>query len=76
VITVVGLSYGGLLSGAVLTETIFAWPGIGRYAYRASTTLDFPAIMGVAMLIAVIFAIVNLVVDVLYYLVDPRIRTH
>ncbi|MBX3084166.1 MAG: ABC transporter permease [Anaerolineae bacterium] len=76
VITVIGLSYGGLLSGAVLTETIFAWPGIGRYAYRASTTLDFPAIMGVAMLIAVIFAIVNLVVDVLYYLVDPRIRTH
>jgi peptide/nickel transport system permease protein len=74
VITVVGLSYGGLLSGAVLTETIFAWPGIGRYAFRASTTLDFPAIMGVAMLIAIIFAVVNLVVDVLYYLADPRIR--
>src|SRR5262249_46971704 len=45
VITVIGLSYGTLLAGAVLTETIFAWPGIGRYAYRASTTLDFPAIM-------------------------------
>jgi peptide/nickel transport system permease protein len=74
VITVIGLSYGGLLSGAVLTETIFAWPGIGRYAFRASTTLDFPAIMGVAMLIAVIFAAVNLIVDILYYLADPRIR--
>jgi peptide/nickel transport system permease protein len=75
VLTVIGLSYGILLSGAVLTETIFAWPGIGRYAYRASTTLDFPAIMGVSLVIAFIFIIVNLVVDVLYYLVDPRLRT-
>src|SRR5215813_7190434 len=74
VITVIGLSYGTLLSGAVLTETIFAWPGIGRYAFMASTTLDFPAIMGVSLLIAFIFTVINLVVDVLYYLVDPRIR--
>lgn len=74
VLTVIGLSYGILLSGAVLTETIFAWPGLGRYAYRASTTLDFPAIMGVSLVIAFIFIIVNLVVDVLYYLVDPRLR--
>lgn len=74
VITVIGLSYGVLLSGAVLTETIFAWPGIGRYAFQASTTLDFPAIMGVSLLIAFIFTVINLVVDVLYYLVDPRIR--
>jgi len=74
VLTVIGLSYGVLLSGAVLTETIFAWPGIGRYAYRASTTLDFPAIMGVSLVIALIFTIVNLTVDVLYYLADPRLR--
>jgi peptide/nickel transport system permease protein len=74
VITVIGLSYGSLLSGAVLTETIFAWPGIGRYAYRASTTLDFPAIMGVSLLIAFIFTVINLVVDVLYHLADPRLR--
>ncbi len=74
ILTVIGLSYGTLLSGAVLTETIFAWPGLGRYAYRASTTLDFPAIMGVSLIIAFIFAFVNLVVDVLYYLVDPRLR--
>ncbi len=74
VLTVIGLSYGVLLSGAVLTETIFAWPGIGRYAYRASTTLDFPAIMGVSLVIALIFTIVNLSVDVLYYLADPRLR--
>jgi peptide/nickel transport system permease protein len=74
VITVVGLSYGNLLAGTVLTETIFAWPGIGWYAYRASTSLDFPAIMGVSMVIALIFVIVNLVVDVLYFVLDPRLR--
>ena len=72
IITVIGFSYGNLLAGAVLTESIFAWPGIGQYAYRASTSLDFPAIMGVSMVIAVIFIITNLVVDVLYYVLDPR----
>jgi peptide/nickel transport system permease protein len=75
VVTVIGLTYGTLLSGAVLTETIFAWPGIGRYAYEASATLDFPAIMGVSLFLSLIFIIINLVVDVLYYLVDPRLRT-
>ncbi|HVO70190.1 MAG TPA: ABC transporter permease [Aggregatilineaceae bacterium] len=74
VITVIGISYGTLLSGAVLTETIFAWPGIGRYAYSASTTLDFPAIMGVSLTIALIFTIINLLTDVIYYFADPRIR--
>ena len=75
VVTVIGLSYGTLLSGAVLTETIFAWPGIGRYAYQASTTLDFPVIMGVSLVIALIFIVINLIVDILYYVVDPRIQT-
>ncbi len=74
VVTIIGLSYGSLMSGAVLTETIFAWSGIGRYAYNAARTLDFPAIMGVSMLIAVIFVLVNLFVDVLYYWLDPRLR--
>ncbi len=74
VVTVIGFSYGHLLAGTVLTENIFAWPGIGQYAYRASTSLDFPAIMGVSMLIALIFIITNLVVDVLYFLLDPRLR--
>jgi peptide/nickel transport system permease protein len=74
IITVIGLSYGSLLSGAVLTETIFAWPGIGRYMFRASTSQDFPAIMGVSLLIAFIYVLVNLGVDILYYFVDPRIR--
>jgi peptide/nickel transport system permease protein len=74
VVTIVGLSYGNLLSGAVLTETIFAWEGIGRYAYNAARTLDFPAIMGVSMLIAVVFVVTNLVVDMLYHWLDPRLR--
>jgi peptide/nickel transport system permease protein len=73
-ITVVGFSYGNLLAGTVLTEAIFAWPGIGQYAYRASTSLDFPAIMGVSLLIALIFISINLIVDVLYFVVDPRLR--
>jgi peptide/nickel transport system permease protein len=74
ILTVIGLSYGNLLAGAVLTESIFAWPGIGRYMFRASTSQDFPAIMGVSLLIAFIYVVVNLVVDLLYYFLDPRIR--
>ena len=74
VITVIGFSYGNLLAGTVLIESIFAWPGIGQYAYRASTSLDFPAIMGVSMVIAFIFIAINLVVDVLYFVLDPRLR--
>ncbi|MFN8528709.1 MAG: ABC transporter permease [Anaerolineae bacterium] len=74
IVTVIGLSYGTLLSGAVLTESIFAWPGIGRYMFRASTSQDFPAIMGISLLIAFIYVVVNFVVDLLYYFLDPRIR--
>jgi peptide/nickel transport system permease protein len=73
-VTVLGLSYGNLLTGAVLTETIFSWPGIGQYAYQASVRLDFPAIMGVTMLIALVFIMVNLLVDILYIFLDPRLR--
>lgn len=74
VVTVIGLSYGNLLVGSILIESIFAYPGIGRYMFRASTSQDFPAIMGVSMLIAVIYVGVNFVVDILYYFLDPRIR--
>jgi peptide/nickel transport system permease protein len=74
VLTVIGLAFASLLSGAVLTETVFAWPGIGRYAVTASTRLDYPAILGVTMLTAVIYIAINLVVDVLYGVLDPRIR--
>jgi peptide/nickel transport system permease protein len=75
VVTIIGLSYGNLLAGAVLTESIFAWPGIGRYMFRASTSQDFPAIMGVSLLIALIYVLVNFAVDILYFFLDPRIRT-
>jgi peptide/nickel transport system permease protein len=74
VVTIIGLTFAGLLSGAVLTETVFAWPGIGRYAVTASTRLDYPAILGVTMLTAVIYITVNLIVDLLYGVLDPRIR--
>ena len=74
VLTVSGLAFASLLSGAVLTETVFAWPGIGRYAVTAATRLDYPAILGVTMLTAVIYITVNLIVDLLYGALDPRIR--
>lgn len=73
-VTVLGLAYGSLLSGAVMTETIFAWPGLGRYAYQSAVLNDFPAIMGVTFVIAVIYIVVNLVVDLAYALLDPQIR--
>jgi peptide/nickel transport system permease protein len=74
VTTVIGLSYGSLLSGAVLTETIFAWPGIGRYITDAISALDFPAVTGTSILIAIVYVLANLVVDIAYAYLDPRIR--
>jgi ABC-type dipeptide/oligopeptide/nickel transport system permease component len=73
-LTIVGLSFAILITGAVLVETIFTWPGVGSYAVEASRSLDFPAIMGVAILGGFIFLLANLVTDVLYAFVDPRIR--
>lgn len=73
-VTVLGLAYGGLLSGAVMTETIFAWPGLGRHAFQSAVTNDFPAIMGVTFVIGVMYTLVNLVVDLLYGWLDPQIR--
>lgn len=73
-ITVLGLAFAGLMSGAIMTETIFAWPGIGRYAVEAAANLDYPAVLGTTLLIAVVYIFVNLLVDVLYGVVDPRIR--
>jgi peptide/nickel transport system permease protein len=73
-ITVLGLAFGDILAGTVLTETIFSWPGIGRYAYQSAVTLDFPAIMGVSLIIAAVFITVNLATDLAYVLLDPRLR--
>ena len=74
IVTVIGLVFANVLTGAVLVENIFAWPGIGQYAYRSATTLDLPAIMGVSLFVAVVYVVVNFLVDVLYGVIDPRIR--
>jgi ABC-type dipeptide/oligopeptide/nickel transport system permease component len=73
-LTVTGLSFGGLLSGAVLTETIFNWPGMGRFAADAVLGLDFNSVMGFTLVVAIIYVVVNLIVDLLYAFVDPRVK--
>ena len=73
-VTVIGLTFGSLLQGAVLTETIFSWPGIGRYATNSVTSVDVPAVLGVTLVAAIIYSGVNLIVDVLYAYLDPQIR--
>jgi peptide/nickel transport system permease protein len=74
VVTVMGLFSGGLLGGVFLVELIFAWPGVGLYSVDAILALDYPAIMGTALLVTVVYIIVSLLVDVAYALLDPRIR--
>ena len=74
VVTVIGLSLGGLLSGAVLTETIFNLTGIGKTITEAITGRDYVVIQGVVIVVAIVFLVVNLVVDVSYAVLDPRIR--
>lgn len=74
VLTVVGLQFGALLSGAVLTETTFAWPGMGRLLVSAIGARDYPVIQGIVLVFALTFTVVNLVVDLLYAYVDPRIH--
>lgn len=73
ILTVFGSLFGGLLSGAVLTETIFSWPGIGGYATTSAISLDFPAVMGVTLVAGLAYSLVNLLVDLAYAFFDPRI---
>jgi peptide/nickel transport system permease protein len=74
VLTISGILYGQLLGGAVLTETIFSWPGMGRYVVRSILYLDFQPILGFTVVVAVLYALANLVVDLLYSVVNPQIR--
>jgi peptide/nickel transport system permease protein len=74
IITVIGLSFANVMTGTVLVEKIFSWPGIGLYAYNSATTLDLPAIMGVSLFVAVVYITINFIVDVLYGVIDPRLR--
>ena len=74
VVTVIGLQMGILLGGAVLTEIVFAWPGIGRLLVEAILARDYPVVQGVVLVVAAMFILVNLVVDIIYAYLDPRIR--
>jgi ABC-type dipeptide/oligopeptide/nickel transport system permease component len=76
VITVIGLEFGSYLNGAVLTETIFGWDGIGRYAMEGIIKRDYPVIMGCLLVGTIVFVLMNLIVDIIYHYVDPRVRLH
>jgi peptide/nickel transport system permease protein len=74
IVTVIGLQFGSVLTGAVITETIFAWPGVGRLLVQSISARDYPAVQGCILLIAITYVSVNLAIDVLYGFLDPRIR--
>ena len=75
ILTVVGIQVAGLLGGTVIIETIFALPGIGRYIYEAIANRDYPVVQGVTIVIAAIFVVISMIVDILYAVLDPRLRT-
>lgn len=74
IVTVIGLQMGALLGGAVLTETVFSWPGIGSYVVEGILVSDYPRVQGAVLLIGTVFVLVNLLVDVVYSIIDPRIQ--
>ena len=73
VLTVLGLDFGSYLTGSILTETIFSWPGVGRYVLTAIDKRDLPAVQGSILFLSLVFVLVNLLTDVLYARVDPRV---
>ena len=75
-VTVLGLELGGLIAFAVVTETIFAWPGMGKLLIDSIDNLDRPVVVGYLMITVFMFIIINLVVDLLYSVIDPRVRLH
>jgi ABC-type dipeptide/oligopeptide/nickel transport system permease component len=76
IITIIGLEFGSYLNGAVLTETIFGWDGIGRFTMEGIIKRDYPVIMGCILVGTIVFILINVVVDVLYHYIDPRVRVH
>lgn len=76
IVTVIGLDFGSYLNGAVLTETIFGWDGLGRFAMEGIIKRDYPVVMGVIMAGTIVFVLINLAVDVAYHYLDPRVRLH
>jgi len=76
IVTITGLQFGTLLGGAVVTETVFSWPGIGRLAVQSINNRDYPVVQCTVFVAALLFIVINFVVDILYGFLDPRIRTH
>jgi peptide/nickel transport system permease protein len=74
VVTLVGLDLGALMGGAILTETVFSWPGVGRTIYLAILQRDAPVVIGGTLILVIIFLVLNLIVDIVYAWLDPRIR--
>jgi ABC-type dipeptide/oligopeptide/nickel transport system permease component len=74
VVTVIGMNFGFMLAGAVLTETVFGWPGLGRLMYEAINARDYPVLMGMFVVISISVIIVNILTDLVYALLDPRIK--
>jgi len=74
VVTVLGLEFGGLIAFSVVTETVFAWPGMGKLIIDSIHSLDRPVVVAYLMIIVLIFVVINLVVDILYSILDPRVR--
>ena len=75
ILTVIGISFGSLLGGSVVTESIFAWPGVGRFIVESISFKDIPSILASVVMLAVLSTFVNLFVDLLYAFVDPRIKS-
>jgi peptide/nickel transport system permease protein len=74
VITLIGLQVGLLMSGVIITETVFAWPGLGQLSVQAASARDFPLIQGIVLFTALLIVLANLIVDILYVYIDPRVR--
>jgi ABC-type dipeptide/oligopeptide/nickel transport system permease component len=74
VVTLIGLDLGALMGGAILTETVFSWPGVGRVIYLAVLQRDAPVVIGGTLILVLIFVVMNLIVDIIYAWLDPRIR--
>jgi peptide/nickel transport system permease protein len=75
VVTVLGLQFGNVLAGAILVETVFNWPGLGRLAFESVLRRDYPTILGVLLFSSIVVVVMNQVTDLCYRLIDPRIRT-
>jgi ABC-type dipeptide/oligopeptide/nickel transport system permease component len=76
ILTVIGLQFGTLLGGAVLTETVFSWPGIGQLLVQSINNRDFPLVQGIVFVFAAMFIVLNIITDLLYSVVDPRVRLY